>query len=97
MHAPFFIPHVDHSTLKRMSAVVSVQEGSRSQLLAVCKGAPEVLEGMLAHLPPGYAECHKTYSRQGARVLALGFKVLQVDRDVSRDGVVFIFDDHASG
>jgi cation-transporting ATPase 13A1 len=45
-------------------------------LLLVTKGAPEVLEPLLAVVPPGYTVAHSRLAASGARVLALAFRVL---------------------
>ncbi|KAI0056131.1 endoplasmic reticulum Ca-transporting P-type ATPase [Artomyces pyxidatus] len=59
------------SALKRMSTV-STLPGGRG--LVSVKGAPETIRGMLAHVPEGYDETYKWYTRRGSRVLALGMK-----------------------
>jgi cation-transporting ATPase 13A1 len=40
------------------------------------KGAPEVVQGMLAKVPPHYQQCYKRYASEGARVLAMAYKQL---------------------
>ena len=47
---------------------------SQPQFLAVCKGAPEVMETMLADVPAGYRASYRYFASQGARVVALGIK-----------------------
>ena len=69
------------STLKRMSAVCSVGSpaGSCPAYLATVKGAPEVLRDMLMTVPDDYDATYSKLMRQGARVLALGYKHLGSD------------------
>ncbi|KAJ1963048.1 putative cation-transporting ATPase 1 [Dispira parvispora] len=66
------------SALKRMSAVVRCQKGisptAGDYVYAAVKGAPETLQTMITHVPDGYEEAYKAFSRQGSRVLALGYK-----------------------
>ncbi|KDQ23371.1 hypothetical protein PLEOSDRAFT_62301 [Pleurotus ostreatus PC15] len=59
------------SALKRMSSVSTLQGG---KTIAAVKGAPETIKGMLATVPAHYDDTYKTFTRQGSRVLALGFK-----------------------
>ncbi|KAJ1483354.1 hypothetical protein T484DRAFT_1800651, partial [Baffinella frigidus] len=77
------------SSLGRMATLVEVSEGgaktAQRKLMVLAKGAPEVLakgapEVMMqrfAVLPPFYEKTFKHYARQGARVLALGWKPLE--------------------
>ncbi|KAJ3489244.1 hypothetical protein NLJ89_g11549 [Agrocybe chaxingu] len=62
------------SALKRMSTISSLPGG---RLVASVKGAPETIKGMLSSIPPWYDEVYKGYTRQGSRVLALGWKELE--------------------
>ncbi|XP_035683848.1 manganese-transporting ATPase 13A1-like isoform X1 [Branchiostoma floridae] len=82
------------SALKRMSVITSQeQQGSVENLyMAMVKGAPETLRAMYSSVPDNYDEVHQEMSRQGARVLALGYKKLgtmspQHLRDLTRDDV----------
>ena len=43
---------------------------------AAVKGAPEVIKSMLESVPPEYDQTYLSITRQGARVLALGFREL---------------------
>ncbi|PSR88079.1 Manganese-transporting ATPase [Actinidia chinensis var. chinensis] len=90
------IVHRHHfaSHLKRMAVVVRVQE----QFLAFVKGAPETIQDRLINVPSTYVESYKKYTRQGSRVLALGFKPLpemtvsearSLDREMVESGLSF--------
>ncbi|CAL1710696.1 unnamed protein product [Somion occarium] len=59
------------SALKRMSTISSLANG---KVLVAVKGAPETIRGMLSHVPEFYDNAYKRYTKQGSRVLALGFK-----------------------
>lgn len=65
-----------NSTLKRMSCIIALEHDRTSELYAVVKGAAEVLQDRLIDLPGNYLEIVNHYSRQGCRVLALGYKAL---------------------
>lgn len=68
------------SALKRQSSVATVITTDRSTGRKVtstfvgAKGAPETIRKMLVEVPPKYEETFKYFSRNGARVLALGYK-----------------------
>lgn len=65
------------SALKRQSAVAHVRRLNKSRATVVgVKGAPETIRTMLVSTPPDYEQTFKHFSRNGARVLALGYKVL---------------------
>ena len=61
-----------------MSAVCAVSSASSSgpAHLATVKGAPEVIRDMLTSVPDDYDATYSKLMRQGARVLALGYKHL---------------------
>ena len=70
------------SSLKRMSVLVDISESdsgsigvSKSYLFT--KGAPEVLEKLFGSLPTNYSETYSFHMRQGKRVLAMGYRVLE--------------------
>lgn len=74
------------SALKRSAAISSIS-GQKQNFVAV-KGAPETLRKMIIDAPETYEEIYKSFTRLGSRVLALGYKhlelnvnVLKVDRE----------------
>ncbi|XP_055975258.1 endoplasmic reticulum transmembrane helix translocase [Sorex fumeus] len=82
------------SALKRMSVLASYEKPGSTDLcyIAAVKGAPETLHSMFAQCPPDYHHIHTEISREGARVLALGYKELghlthQQAREVKRDAL----------
>lgn len=62
------------SALKRMSTLASLPGG---KIIASVKGAPETIKGMLSHVPDGYDDTYKWFTRNGSRVLALGIKEME--------------------
>jgi cation-transporting ATPase 13A1 len=64
------------SALKRMSVVAGYADGLQTNYFAAVKGAPEIMRQMFASLPSDYDEIYLSFSRRGARVLAVGFKHL---------------------
>ncbi|KAM6904513.1 endoplasmic reticulum transmembrane helix translocase [Xenentodon cancila] len=82
------------SALKRMSVLASFEKLGSTELcyISTVKGAPETLRGMFAECPVSYDEVHREMSREGARVLALGYKEIghlshQQVREISRDSL----------
>uniref|UniRef100_A0A9L0RC84 Endoplasmic reticulum transmembrane helix translocase n=1 Tax=Equus caballus TaxID=9796 RepID=A0A9L0RC84_HORSE len=80
------------SALKRMSVLASYEKLGSTDLcyIATVKGAPETLHSMFSQCPPDYHHIHTEISREGARVLALGYKELghlthQQAREVKRE------------
>ena len=66
------------SALKRMSTICSLPSGKN--IIAV-KGAPETIKGMLASVPCHYDEIFQRYTRSGSRVLALGYREVELSTD----------------
>ncbi|MGH0154349.1 UNVERIFIED_CONTAM: hypothetical protein FKN15_029008 [Acipenser sinensis] len=64
------------SALKRMSVLSSYEKMGSSDLtyISTVKGAPETLHSMFSECPDNYDAVHTEISREGARVLALGYK-----------------------
>ncbi|KAM7371783.1 hypothetical protein PAMP_008993 [Pampus punctatissimus] len=82
------------SALKRMSVLASYEKLGSTELcyISTVKGAPETLRGMFTECPASYDEVHKEMSREGARVLALGYKGMghlshQQVREMSRSSL----------
>lgn len=75
------------SLLKRQSSVASVMtnnSGKRSKATFVgVKGAPETIRTMLVEVPANYEETFKYFTRRGARVLALAYKYLSSEGELS--------------
>lgn len=61
------------SSLKRSSSIANVD----GRTLVAVKGAPETLRKMIDKVPKAYEETYKTFTRNGSRVLALGYKYLE--------------------
>lgn len=57
-----------------MSTIVQIEGSSEFRVLT--KGAPEVIKKLLSVVPEGYDKCYLKYVKNGARVLALSYKVL---------------------
>ncbi|XP_072299198.1 endoplasmic reticulum transmembrane helix translocase [Eucyclogobius newberryi] len=82
------------SALKRMSVLASYEKLGSTELcyISTVKGAPETLRAMFEQCPATYDEVHKEMSREGARVLALGYKEIghlshQQVREMGRDAL----------
>uniref|UniRef100_A0A7M4F5R3 Endoplasmic reticulum transmembrane helix translocase n=1 Tax=Crocodylus porosus TaxID=8502 RepID=A0A7M4F5R3_CROPO len=82
------------SALKRMSVLASYEKVGSTDLcyIAAVKGAPETLHPMFSQCPSNYHVIHTEISREGARVLALGYKELghlthQQVREMKRDAL----------
>lgn len=80
------------SALKRMSVLGSYETmGSTDlQYFSTVKGAPETLRSMFSERPSNYDSVHTEMSREGARVLALGYKEMgylthQQVREIARE------------
>ncbi|KAI0084671.1 endoplasmic reticulum Ca-transporting P-type ATPase [Irpex rosettiformis] len=84
------------SALKRMSTICSLSNG---KVFIAVKGAPETIKSMLATVPDFYDETYKRFTRQGSRVLALGYreadglsaeKITKVHRDEVEASLIFV-------
>ncbi|XP_057672946.1 manganese-transporting ATPase 13A1 [Corythoichthys intestinalis] len=82
------------SALKRMSVLASYEKQGSTELsyISTVKGAPETLKAMFSEHPQSYDKVHKEISREGARVLALGYKEMghlshQQVREMSRSSL----------
>ncbi|ORY90726.1 hypothetical protein BCR35DRAFT_299290 [Leucosporidium creatinivorum] len=63
------------SQLKRMSTISTVNSPKSGQRgLVAVKGAPETLKKMYRSIPADYESTYKWYAQRGSRVLALGYK-----------------------
>ena len=78
------------SALKRQSTIATVvtndrktSKKSKSTFVGV-KGAPETIRTMLVNTPPNYEETFKYFTRNGARVLALAYKHLAPEAELSQ-------------
>ncbi|KAF2772231.1 hypothetical protein EJ03DRAFT_288612 [Teratosphaeria nubilosa] len=78
------------SALKRQSSVATAVTTDRSTGQKVAstfvgaKGAPETIRKMLVDVPPKYEETFKYFSRNGARVLALGYKYFKIGEELKQ-------------
>ena len=67
------------SALKRMTTIVNIESGKNSgsgEYRVLSKGAPEVIKKLLSSVPNGYDKGYLKYVKNGARVLAMGYKIL---------------------
>ncbi len=81
------------SALKRQSSVATVvttnrqtSKKTRSTFVGV-KGAPETIRTMLNRVPPNYEETFKHFTRNGGRVLALGYRYLSMDSELGQSRI----------
>ncbi|EAL60854.1 hypothetical protein DDB_G0293004 [Dictyostelium discoideum AX4] len=76
------------SELKRMTTICNVvyTKNLQCNTYAFSKGAPEIMKPFFndKSLPDNYDQCFKSYSRQGSRVLALGYKRFESGLNVSQ-------------
>ena len=81
------------SALKRQSSVATVIAADRSTskktraTFVGVKGAPETIRTMLNAVPPFYEETFKYFTRNGGRVLALGYKYLSHDAELGQNRI----------
>ncbi|KAI9188908.1 putative cation-transporting ATPase 1 [Blastocladiella emersonii ATCC 22665] len=71
------------STVARVPGIITGHPGAGRTLIAAVKGAPETIQGMLTVVPEHYVRTYKTLARNGGRVLALGYRVLDTHLDVA--------------
>ncbi|KAK5701262.1 putative cation-transporting ATPase 1, partial [Elasticomyces elasticus] len=81
------------SALKRQSTIAAItttdrktSKKTKSTFVGV-KGAPETIRTMLVDTPPHYEETFKHFTRNGARVLALAYKTLSPEAELSQGRV----------
>ena len=81
------------SSLKRQSSVATVVTNDKSQsrkarsTFVGVKGAPETIQTMLKSTPPNYEETYKYFTRNGGRVLALGYRYLTTDAELGQNKI----------
>ncbi|KAK4553739.1 putative cation-transporting ATPase 1 [Recurvomyces mirabilis] len=81
------------SALKRQSSVATAIITDRStgrqisNTFVGAKGAPETLRKFFVEIPPKYEETYKYFSRNGARVLALGYKYLKTGEELKQSRI----------
>lgn len=66
------------SLLRRMSVIAHIDREGQTYYLASVKGAPEILHAMLDKCPQDFEVTYKRFAREGYRVLALGYKHLNI-------------------
>lgn len=81
------------SSLKRQSSVATAVttdqatgKKNRGTFVGV-KGAPETIRNMLTSAPPNYEETFKYFTRNGGRVLALGYRYLSMDSELGQNRI----------
>lgn len=78
------------SALKRQSSVATVVTTNRHTskktkgTFVGVKGAPETIRTMLRSTPPNYEETFKHFTRNGGRVLALGYRYLSTESELGQ-------------
>ena len=81
------------SSLKRQSSIASVSATTKQTGKTVkntfvgVKGAPETIRKFLVDTPPGYEETFKYFTRNGSRVLALGYKYLSTNGELAQNRI----------
>ena len=81
------------SALKRQSSVATTVTTDRSKSKSVrstfvgVKGAPETIQTMLKKTPPNYEETFKHFTRNGGRVLALGYRYLSSESELGQNRI----------
>ncbi|MCJ1451057.1 hypothetical protein MMC28_001391 [Mycoblastus sanguinarius] len=78
------------SSLKRQSSIATVLTTDRATgkkargTFVGVKGAPETIRMMLNKTPPNYEETFKYFTRNGGRVLALGYRYLSAESELGQ-------------
>ena len=78
------------SSLKRQSSIATVVTTDQANGKKIrgtfvgVKGAPETIRTMLINTPPNYEETFKYFTRNGGRVLALGYRYLSTDAELGQ-------------
>ena len=81
------------SSLKRQSSIATVVTTDRGTskktkcTFVGVKGAPETIRKMLTRTPPNYEETFKYFTRNGGRVLALGYRYLSTDAEFGQNRI----------
>ena len=57
-----------------MCSIVKWEIDRKVDYRVLCKGAPEIIEGLLESIPNNYKESYEYYMKNGYRVLALAYK-----------------------
>ena len=75
------------SELRRMSTIANIVGSQKTYVLT--KGAPEAIAKLLKEVPENYFETYRKYTKQGCRVLALGYRQVTESNimDLSRESV----------
>lgn len=80
-----------------MSTVVNIDD-NKNEYRILCKGAPEVLKKFMTNVPNGYDKGYLKFVKNGARVLAMAYKVLpkmpleqysQIKREEAESDLIF--------
>lgn len=84
-----------------MSTIVNIEDSktpSGGEYRVLCKGAPEIIKKLLNAVPHGYDKGYLKYVKNGARVLAMAYKILPkqssdsyplIKRDEAEQNLVF--------
>ena len=81
------------SSLKRQSSIATILTTDRATSKKVrgtfvgVKGAPETIRTMLTRVPPNYEETFKYFTRNGGRVLALGYRYLSTEAELGQNKI----------
>ena len=59
-----------------MSVLAQIYSPQGNNLMVLSKGAPEVLKSYMKNYPADYDETYLRYTKNGARVLAMAYKVV---------------------